>query len=53
MLVPDITIYSAAAPASVLVAELIVIVFSAVVLGPFLVYLFRLFKQGERSGSGE
>ena len=53
MLVPDITIYSAAAPTSVLVAELIVIVFSAVVLGPFLVYLFRLFKQGERSGSGE
>jgi cytochrome d ubiquinol oxidase subunit II len=53
LLIPDITISSAAAPNSVLVAELIVVVFSAVVLGPFLVYLFRLFKQGERSGGGE
>ncbi len=53
LLVPDITISSAAAPEPVLIAELIVIVFSAIVLGPFLVYLFRLFKQGEQSGGGQ
>jgi cytochrome d ubiquinol oxidase subunit II len=53
LLVPDITISAAAAPEPVLKAELIVIVFSAVALGPFLIYLLRLFKgSGQSRGGG-
>jgi cytochrome d ubiquinol oxidase subunit II len=50
LLVPDITISSAAAPEPVLIAELIVVVFSAVALAPFVIYLLRLFKGGGQSG---
>lgn len=52
LLVPDITIGSAAAPVPTLMTELLVVVLSAVALAPFLIYLLRLFKGSRQSRGG-
>lgn len=51
LLAPDITIFSAAAPRSVLVALLILSFFYAVVLGPSLALLFYIFKRRPEEGA--
>ena len=51
LLVDDITVRSAASPTSVLVGMLVLSFFYAVVLGPSLVLMLRIFKSsGSRSG---
>lgn len=50
LIVPDVTIFSAASPRSVLVAMLILSVFYVIVLGPALALLFSLFKRHPASG---
>lgn len=51
LLVDDITVRSAASPGSVLVGMLVLSFFYAVVLGPSLVLMLRIFKSsGSRSG---